>query len=101
MAEDISSVEEKPIQELEPMMASDCGYNLPEDFLNGGSWTDNYSYIEDHLVKYHGGQPASISNTLHAIKSYYNLPANYNCIFDMTGGVYNQYGEYLGNLLNW
>lgn len=92
---------ESIVLELMPMMARGCGYNLPDDFLNGGNWTDNYSYIESHLIQYHGGSSASISANLHSIKSFFSLPANYNCIFDMTGGVYNQNGEYLGNLLNW
>ena len=86
---------EETAQELMPMMARGCGYNLPDDFLNGGRWTDNYGYIESHLVQYHGGNSASISNNLHAIKSYFGLTANYNCIFDMTGGVHNQNGGYL------
>ena len=36
----------------------------------------------------------------HTIKEGNGLPQNYNCIFDYTGGVYNQYGEHIGNLLN-
>ena len=36
MAEETIIVTEGTTQELVPMMASDCGYNLPEDFLNGG-----------------------------------------------------------------
>jgi len=75
------------------------GYNLPANFLNGGSWSDNYYLISSHLETYHGVSAITLSNNIHAIKQYYNLPANYNCIFDYTGGVYNQNGIYLGSLV--
>lgn len=95
------NTEEVIIQELEPLMARGCAYNLPANFLNGGRWTDDYHYIESHLIKYHGGIAISLSANLHSIKSFFGLPANYNCIFDMSGGVYSQNGELWGNLLNW
>ena len=89
-------------EEIMPMAANNCcgnNYNLPDDFLNGGRWSDDFDYISNHLYKYHGISKDNASERLHNIKYSYGLPANYNCIFDFTGGVYNQYGEYLGNLI--
>lgn len=85
--------------ELQATMARGCGYNLPDNFLNGGSWTDDYTHISSHLAIYHGVNPNVSSANLHKIKKKCGLTASYNCIFDYTGGVYNQNGEYMGSLI--
>ena len=74
-------------------------YNLPDNFLNGGRWSDNFSFIAERLSQYHGVSVDTASDNLHAIKNHYNLPGSYNCIFDYTGGVYNQNGDYIGSLI--
>lgn len=95
-----SYIDEILTEENIPVMARGCGnYNLPDDFLNGGRWTDSWNLISNHLNQYHEVDPHIASTRLHSIKHSHGLPANYNCIFDYTGGVYDQNGASLGSLV--
>ena len=48
------------------------------------------------MRRYHGVDPKAASNRLHTIKFNHGMGGVDNVIFDLTGNVYNQLGEWIG-----
>ena len=52
----------------------------------------------NNYQKTHGISKELASTRLHEIKAALGLPANYDCVFDLTGNVYLQNGMWIGSL---
>jgi len=68
------------------------------DIPNNARTTKNVDEIYKRLEKYHGIDPKEASERLHYIKRIARLGPADNVIFDLTGNVYKQTGEWIGTL---